>query len=210
LGISQALCGFFPEAITYLERTLELSTGTDDLPTRYIPHGGLGYVYWQIGDIAQAQKHTARSLELAAEGGAQALIQLPLFQCIQAEILAHAGNFDAAVALAEKALTLAQDTRQDFSKALAQQHLSCILLTARRPKWQRAEELLQEAIAFMKQGSGRLSAAVAMLDLVKLYQAQGRQRQAQALLPEAQAIFAEAGVDWYLQQLEQLAGNKFI
>jgi hypothetical protein len=204
LGISQALCGFFEEAIVYLTRCLDLSTGTEDLPTRYIPHGGLGYVYWQMGDIAKARRHTADCLALARKGGSQALIQLPLFQCVQAEMLAYEQNWEAAVSLAEAAMELAQNTRQEFSQALVQQHLSRILLAAFRPDWRRAEQLLREAIAFFNQGNGRLSAAIATLDLIKLYQMQGHHQQAQALLPEVSETFRAADVKWYLAEIEKL------
>jgi tetratricopeptide (TPR) repeat protein len=204
LGFCQAICGFFEEAIDYLTRCLELSTGTEDLPTRYIPHGGLGYIYWQLGDIVQAKKHMAQCLGLAERGGSQAMIQLPFFQSIQAELLAHGRDWEAAVSLAEAALELAQSTRQEFSRALGQQCLSHILLTAYRPDWVRAEQLLQEAIAFFKQGNGRISAAVATLDLIKLYQAQGRQQEAQALLPEVRDTFQAADVKWYLAQIDKL------
>jgi predicted ATPase len=204
LGISEALCGFFEEAIGYLTRCLELSAGTEDLPTRYIPHGGLGYVYWQMGEVAKAKQHTAECLALAEEGGAQALIQLPLFQGVQAEILAHERDWEVAISLAEKAMALAQKTKQEFSRALVQQHLSRILLTSLQPDWLRAEQLLQKAIAFFKQGNGRLSAAIATLDLIKLYQMQGRQQQAQALLPEVRDTFQAAGVRWYLAEIDKL------
>ena len=204
LGISQALCGFFDEAIVYFTRCLELSAGTEDLPTRYIPHGGLGYVYWQMGDVARAKHHIDECLTLAEKGGSQALIQLPLFQCVRAEILAHEQQWETAVSLAEAALELAKKTRQEFSQALVQQHLSRILLTAFQPDWARAEQLLQAAIAFFKQGNGRLSTAIATLDLIKLYQTQGRQQQAQALLPAVRETFQVAGVQWYLAEIEKL------
>ena len=204
LGISQALCGFFEEAIVYLTRCLELSSGTEDLPTRYIPHGGLGYVYWQIGDVAKAEQHTAECLALAEQGGSQALIQLPLFQCVQAEILAHKQDWQAALALAEAAMELAQKTKQEFSQALVQQHLSRILLMTIQPDWLKAEQLLHKAIAFFKRGNGRLSAAIATLDLIKLYQTTGRQTQADALLPEVSATFQAADVQWYLAETEKM------
>jgi tetratricopeptide (TPR) repeat protein len=204
LGISQALCGFFEEAIVYLTGCLELSAGTEDLPTRYIPHGGLGYVYWQMGDVPKARRHITECLTLAEKGRSQALIQLPLFQCVQAEMLAYEQNWEEAVSLAEAAMELAQETHQEFSRALVQQHLGRILLTTFRPDWLRVEQLLQEAIAFFKQGNGRLSAAIATLDLIKLYRTIGRQQQVNALLPEVQETFRAADVKWYLAEIEKL------
>jgi hypothetical protein len=40
--------------------------------------------------------------------------------------------------------------------------------------------------------------------LIKLYQAQGRQQEAQALLPEVRDTFQAADVKWYLAQIDKL------
>ena len=202
LGFSQSMCGFFDEAIPYLNRSLELAEGTEDLPTQYIPYGTLAYVYRQLGDIDKAKEHIHQSLSIAKRGGAQALIQLPFFQVVQAELWAHEGKWETAVSQAEEALELAQSTRQQLAEALVKRHLSHILLTAHRPDWQRVEQLLQETIAYFKQGNGRISAAITTLDLIKLYHLQGRQELVDSHLPPVRQTFAEVGAKWYLTQTE--------
>ena len=204
LGMSQTLCGFFEEAITLMNRCLELAEGTEDLPTQYIPHGALGFIYWHMGQIERANDHIGRCLRIAERGGAQALIQLPLFQTVRAKLLAYGGQMEEAIALAESAIELAQNSRQNFSEALVKQQLGRILLTADRPQWQRAEQLYREAIDYFEHGNGRLCAAIATLDLIKLYHLLGRQDQVDHYLPDVQKTFQEAGVAWYLSQLEQL------
>ncbi len=204
LGFFYAFSGRFDEATDYLERCLAIVDETEDLHPLYTAHGCLGYVHLQRGDYPLAAHHLDQCLRLAGES-AQLTTHLPMYQAFQAELWWREGRTDEALALAESALRLAEETRQPMAQGLVRQSLAWLHLNPPDPAPDRALALLNEGLSLYEAENARPFAAVCSWQLARTHHALGDHAAAQRLLSQAQAEFEALGMTWHRRQAGNLA-----
>ncbi len=87
---------------------------------------------------------------------------------------------------------------------LAKQSLCRILIDMPQPDYAQAQAAIEEAIEIFAAGDGRISAAIAQFDLIKLHLAQRQFNQARPLLTQIIQDFDQLHIDWYKNEAEKL------
>jgi tetratricopeptide (TPR) repeat protein/tRNA A-37 threonylcarbamoyl transferase component Bud32 len=165
--------------------------------------GTLGCVCLLKGDIATATDHLNRCLFLGQKMNAG--IGLPDFMARRAEIDLLNGKLDEALALAQRALALAEGTRQNGIKSVVMRVLANIY--AAQADYEKAETLLKNSIANSEPGNVQTFIAISRLDLARLYNTMNRKDEARALLQDALTTFEQIEMTYYCQQAKALQNN---
>lgn len=104
LGVAQDHLGDYAHALQSHQASLEISQRTNDLPLQAKATGGLGSVYWSLGDAKNAETHFQQSATLSAQLGNH--LELANANYNLALLAVHYGHYDQAIALAERALAI--------------------------------------------------------------------------------------------------------
>jgi predicted ATPase len=110
LGTAPALFGLLDEALSHLERALSVAEEIGDFSVAYVARGFLGYCYEQRGEVDRGLQHLDQAIALASE--LDSFLFVSLLEAYRAEALIRGGRAAEAVAVAERAIRMAQETRQ--------------------------------------------------------------------------------------------------
>jgi predicted ATPase len=126
------------------------------------------------------------------KGGAR--LWLPMFQILEAEGHAKAGHDEAALHAIEHALAVCEDTGERWAIAEVLRTKACILLSTGRAKSDEIETILLDSLDIARRQQARCWELRTSCDLSRLWQRQGRNREALRLLQSVCAQFKE-GLD---------------
>jgi predicted ATPase/DNA-binding response OmpR family regulator/class 3 adenylate cyclase len=164
-----------------------------------------GFLHWKnFGSIldgwaAVCGGHVDRGLEGLRKGvagwqQAGAGLWMPMFLILQAEGYAKAGDNEAALQEIERALAICQDTGERWAMAEVLRTKASILLLTGRAKHDIIESILLESLEIARGQQARCWELRTSCDLSRLWQRQGRNREAVMLLQSVCDRFKE-GLD---------------
>jgi predicted ATPase len=123
------------------------------------------------------------------KGGAR--LWMPMFLSLQAEGHAKAGRDEVALQEIERALAICEDTGERWAKAEVLRTKASILQSTRRAKNDKIEAILLESLEIARRQQARCWELRTSCDLARLWQGQGRNREALKLLGSAYDQFEE-------------------
>jgi predicted ATPase len=126
------------------------------------------------------------------KGGAR--LWMPTFLSLQAEGHAKAGRDEVALQEIERALDICEDTGERWAKAEVLRTKASILQSTRRAKNDKIEAILLESLEIARRQQARCWELRTSCDLARLWQGQGRNREALNLLQSVCGQFEE-GLD---------------
>ncbi|PON16433.1 hypothetical protein C2W62_18480 [Candidatus Entotheonella serta] len=141
LGRIQYIRGNPPAAIKYARQSLATADGLDNAALSAPPVNLMGRVYWQLSDYAKSSQMMVRSTEQMHQLGNT--IEEATAAGFAGRIFGLMGEFEQALAYAERGFRLAQKTQSPFAQA-ATYHYRAIVY-AQRGLWDQAISDYQEA-----------------------------------------------------------------
>jgi adenylate cyclase len=162
----------------------------------------LGEVRAEEGDWATALDHLQRSEQLFRQIESQHFLP----EVLRRQALVYLGTGQAAVARtrAESSVALASELDMEAEKALSLRVLGQVLLAL--GEWMPAEKALQASLDALEAQGNRFGMAQTLLQLGRLYRAQGDALAAgkvRAVLERAQAIFTGLGAQRELSKVQE-------
>jgi len=200
-GFSYTLAGLFDEAIECLMRCLSIVEQTGDFHTSYTAHGCLGYIYLVQGDSRKASHHLEQAWTMTKQ--APYLPYAAMYHAYYAEYDAQQGNIEGAFERMKPALGVIENTNQITTKGEVYRVLG--LLHADKGEFEKAEDYVKQSLQLHEQCSGRTLAALSKFTLAKVYLKQGKTEQGQALMSEANDLFAQYGMVGYQALANKIA-----
>lgn len=197
LGVAQDRLGEYTRALALHQAGLEIARATNDLVLQAKAMSGLGSVYWSLGDIQNAEMQFQDSAALSAELGNR--LELANADYNLALLSVHRGDYDHAIALAERALAVDQGSGHIALTARTYQLLGgCYHL---KKDFAHAAEYYQRAVASSRETGDTINLAIGSNNLGELYYDQEK-------LPQAVEAFSEAAKYFRaLHQESRLAGS---
>ncbi len=198
VGLVSLRRGDLTQAIAPLERAVELCRVIPAPLLFDIGAAHLGYAYTLSGRL---QEGMALMEEALAEPAVTGSANHPLFLAHLAEAHLLAGRRDDAIAVARRALDLAQLQKERGNEAWIQRVFGEISAQA-DPDLESAEAHYGSALARAAELGMRPVAAHCHLGLGKLYRRSGKREQAREHLTTASKMFREMGMRFWLEQAE--------
>ncbi|MCH8801228.1 MAG: AAA family ATPase, partial [Chloroflexi bacterium] len=191
--------GDFPQAISLLERGLELGKATG-IP-RWIPAvaAHLGAAYALSGRVREALP----LLQLAEERGAIEVTGHALRVANLGECHLLAGRTEDASKVAQRALALSRDHKERGNEAWALRLLGEVAAHQDPPEVKTAYNHYRQAMALAEELGMRPLVAHCHLDLGKLCRHMGRQQKAKEHLTTAATMFREMDMRFWLEKAEE-------
>jgi len=186
LGIVANIQGDIDDALACYTRSLEAYKRCGDEHGCAIAYHNLGMVSAQRRLLADADRYFTKSYEIAARTGDTYLEGLCLLN--YADVYFQRERYEEARQNAEAALALLGNIGGDVVKAQAYRVLGMVHREMGEPDL--AESRLRSAVALAVGAGSVLNEAAACRELAVLYQAQGRNQDALALLNQAHTLFS--------------------
>ena len=138
----------------------------------------------------------ARGIEMLREGSAGwqeggARLWVPMFLMLEAEACAKAGRDESALRAIEQALTICESTGERWAMAELLRTKASYFLSTSRGTWREIENILLNSLAIAKRQQARCWELRTSCDLSRLWQSQGRNRDALELLQSVYDQFTE-------------------
>ncbi|NWF68549.1 MAG: protein kinase [Chloroflexi bacterium] len=200
VGAAYFYGGYYNEAVEILSRSLTLAQQVQSRVIICNAAGNLGCAWVELGNPELARHYLELALSLVPP--TNALVAAPLFLAYRAELDLRIGD-EQAVARAENALQLAEATHQVSIKVLVARILGRLCMRLAQPVWEKAEAYLQQSLAIARSSEMHPAIVGALLELGKLYAAQGKTQAAQTVLQEALSLCERAGPRHHLRALQE-------
>jgi tetratricopeptide (TPR) repeat protein len=190
--------GELADAMSWLERALQVSE-TSDLPY-YRPwiSCSLGYAFALSGDDVQGCAHLNSGIERAIAMSAMAYHPLWLAYCSEGHLMA--GRVREARCVAERAVKFADSQKEDASRAWALRMLGAA--AAHQDLVEQAEKYYGDAMVLAAALGMQPLTAHCHFDLGKLQRRRGDREQAQEHLTLAMATYRKMGMTYWPEQAE--------
>jgi tetratricopeptide (TPR) repeat protein len=199
LGFASLRRGAVPQAIPPLERAVELSRPAEVRLLFDIAAAHLGYVYALSGRLPEGVILIEEAL---ADPEATGTIHHPLFLAYLGEAHLLAGRRDDALAVARRALDLAQQQKERGNEAWVLRLLGDIAVHDDPPDLQSAEEHYTQALARANELGMRPLAAHCHLGLGTLFHRTGDRAKAADHLTIAATMYREMEMGFWLEKAE--------
>jgi class 3 adenylate cyclase/predicted ATPase len=165
----------------------------------------LGWTHARLGDRETGITELRQGLASLCEQGS--MLWVPFFQGQLAQIESEGPDLGGALGRIDKALALARDTGQGWSRAFLHRIRGEILLKRDPENTAPAEEAFRTAIGIAQQQKAKSFELQAALALAKLYQSGGRAADAHAVLAPVLAGFAPTPEFPEIAEARQLLGS---
>jgi tetratricopeptide (TPR) repeat protein len=200
VGVGYTYSGYYDEALQVLTRCLALAQEIQSHLTAYNAAGNLGVAHYELGNLDEARLYLDLSLNLAQMIGS--VVGVPFFQAYRAQMDFETAK-DDAIAIVEKALEVAELTRQNGIKAQVARILGTLYVRLPEAQNDKAEAMLRQSLEIARAGSIHATAAYALLEFGKWCAAQARYGEAHAALEEAQTLAQNVGMRQHLTRIQE-------
>ncbi len=194
-GDGEKTIKLFQSAIEYQEK----SHSTIFLATAW---GFQGIGYYLIGEHDTALKLLKKGIKMQMDMKLPFLI--PLMQVYLSMIHFDFGDFNEANALAEQALKLAQTNREKWMEGLSWIHLGRAIGRMKRPQLQKAEECIFTGMKVLEELKMKANHSLGFFFLGELYAHAGQKENSLKNLKQAEGLFQEMGMDYWLARTKKL------
>jgi class 3 adenylate cyclase/tetratricopeptide (TPR) repeat protein len=161
IGVSQNCIGYaylfggeLQRAMDAARAAVEAAEQAKDLIYHYVGYALWAWAAGRMGLLDIAEEKMAKSLEVAQKLGGK-VIMGDVSIAARAEIALFKGDFNDAVALAEKTLEVARTTGAVWSAGVAYRVWGLALVNSEPPRWEEAEKHFLESISALEIESGR-------------------------------------------------------
>jgi tetratricopeptide (TPR) repeat protein len=201
IGLLHLRQGDMPQAIAWLEKSLQICQTADVPLLLQWAAGALGYAYTLSGRLAEAQPLLEQAIELTT---ARPVGPYPLWATHLGEAHLLAGRLEEAHQLAERALARARDCKQQGYEAWALRLHGEIATQRTPPEVEPAAAAYQQAVTLAEELGMRPLQAHCHLGLGSLYAKTGHPEQAHTELTAAIALYRAMEMTFWLPQAETL------
>jgi tetratricopeptide (TPR) repeat protein len=168
-----------------------------------------GLALWGIGcaDVMLGQHEpglTMMNEGIAAIESTESQLGLSAYYGLLAERYAVLGRERQARAFANKALRVGQ-AGERLGDDSAYSALAILAARGQPPDWEQAQAHLEEALRICRENGARTKSARYLLQYAELLGERGEVQRAHGYLEEAQAHFADMGMDWWLDRARALS-----
>ena len=202
-GFVRAVHGNWPTAIADYEEAGRTADEAGDAFRSYLIKSGAGHCHTMTGNPAQGRVLNEDALAFAEEIGTTFL--LGYLKAKHANCLIVQGEPEKAEKLSREALDL--PNIEAHSKAYALHSLACALNAQYPELVQPTKRAIEEAIAHDRAVHYRPELARVYLSYARMLQGWGQIEKAKEKLNEATAMFQEMGMEWDLDQADQLCSS---
>lgn len=186
----------FKEAITYSDQA-------GDVFRKYLAHGWRGEAYLLAEQLGPAKEDLSEALALSDRIGTQ--YHRGAFEAFLARVHLLEGDVARALPMIEKALAIATDTTQDWSRSIALRIYAEVLLVADVTELPRAEGAVGTAIEIQRGHECQCELAWSHLVLAKVLSAKGDPPEAGRALDTATQLFERMGMAGGLERARAAA-----
>jgi class 3 adenylate cyclase/tetratricopeptide (TPR) repeat protein len=131
-----------------------------------------------------------------------------LYAAMVADHLVLAGMREEAASYANKALAFYQEFGEGNGEATAHRALGLAAALAPNPDWAVVDGHFEESIRAARQRGERPHLAITLLRHAEKLQARNEWKEARTRLDEAERLFKEMGMDWWLEQCDRDAAKR--
>ena len=197
------------QALDWCQKSLSIASQIDNLDgQKAVAHAyyTLSGIHWRLGEFNQALEFSQKSVQLFDQindivGLADAYNNLSI-------VYADLGNWDKSIDNLRKSLAIKEKIGDVFYQAALANNLAEIYRD--QGQWERAIELYEQSNASWKLLGASLFDAVTLSNLGQVHVYQGTFPEARECLTNADKLFAEAGSDDYLSELERRWGEYYL
>jgi len=158
LSVAYIYAGDLPQAIEAGRKGAEAGEQSNERIFVCLGNAWRGWAEGRAGDFEAAVVSMAQSQAVSQELGGQ-IIAADWIAAINAEIALGMGRVEEALALAERAIGIAQKMGGIFAEGLARQVRGQALAALAPPRWDEAEAQLTESLRLLESGQHRVEAA---------------------------------------------------
>ncbi|HUR32468.1 MAG TPA: protein kinase [Vicinamibacterales bacterium] len=141
--------------LQYASVVQSIANQAGDLMYVYLAHGMLSWAHYLLDDLVKAREEMARSKGVREQLGSHGLIT-DWFEALEAEILVDAGESEAGVRQAERAIAVAKESDGVFAAGIAFRALARGLANADAPEWARVNDAFRRSVEALADGDARL------------------------------------------------------
>jgi class 3 adenylate cyclase/tetratricopeptide (TPR) repeat protein len=193
LSAAYLYAGDMPHAIEAGRKTVEAGEQSKERMFVCLGNAWRAWAEGRAGDFEAAADSMARSQAILEELGGQ-IIAADWIATINAEIALGMGRIEEAIALAERAIGIAQKMGGIFAEGLARQVQGQALAAVDPPRWDEAENQLTEGLRLLESGQHRVEAA-------RTHVAWGSVCRARGDLAAARGHWEQAAAQWEASDL---------
>jgi class 3 adenylate cyclase/tetratricopeptide (TPR) repeat protein len=198
--------GNHPLAIKAGLQTVEMAERSGDRVYTYLGLGCLGWTEGRAGHFEAAKASMARSQAAARELG-RSLQLADWFAVANAEIAFGMGRIKEALALAEKAVGIAQEMSGICAEGLARRVWGQALAALTPPRWDEAEAQLTESLRVLESGQSWLAVARTHVAWGIVCRDRGDFDAAREHWEKAIAQWEKSKLPWELEKVHVLMGT---
>jgi tetratricopeptide (TPR) repeat protein len=158
LTSAYVLIGDRPRSVEAARRAVETAQQSGDPFYAYVGYFMQSWAALHAEQYAAGEASVAKAQALAQKLG-EPLIHGDWLAAVHAEIAFGAGRVQEAIALAERAVDIAQGVGSIISEGMARRAWGQALAALQPPEWDQAEAHLSESLRLFEEGQARLQAA---------------------------------------------------
>jgi tetratricopeptide (TPR) repeat protein len=201
-GLPFYLKGDFISANQHFEKSLAYSEKAKYLMVVALSLSLLGHGQAFLGDLETGRKNAKKALQIYDEIGIE--IYLSLDHLIIGDIDLNLGNLDEAQVSMEEALRLSRKNRERPNEGSALIYLGRVLGKKKLPEVKKVEEFFSEGLAILNDLQAKPAYSQGRLYLGEFFLDSGQKEKALENLKEAEAMFQEMGMDYWLNRTRTL------
>jgi tetratricopeptide (TPR) repeat protein len=187
-------------AVKHLQSSIEYfdkSQAVIHLPTTW---SFLGYGYYLVGELETALKSIEKAFKMQMDIG----FPRSWIHYFLSSVHFDSGNLNEAKVHAEQALNLAQTSHQKYWEGISWIQLGRIVGKKEESQVDKAEEHILQGMKMLDELGTRPFYALGYLSLGELYADAGQKEKAIENLKEAEAMYQEMGMDYWLARTKKL------
>ncbi len=193
LAVNYMFANDLPHMLEEARACIAASEQSGDRLLAYLGYGFLGLAYCRLGDHQSAAAGMAQSMTTGKSLGGR-LILADWFAAVEAEVALVGGQYEPAIALAEKVVAAAQAGGGIFAEGMAQRVWGRALAQLDPPQWDAAEAHLAAAVQAFETGELMLELARARVAWGQVCAGRGDPAAAREHLAKAAAQFETSGL----------------
>jgi class 3 adenylate cyclase/tetratricopeptide (TPR) repeat protein len=191
-GVVRGWHGDLATAVPSFEEAITIAENSGDVFRQYLAHGWRGEALLHLDRSGPAEADLGRCLALGDRIGTS--FHRGAFEAFLARIRLLEGKPEAALEIGERALAVASDTNQAWSRSIALRIHAEILLALGPERIGEAADAVREAIEIQERRSCRFDLAWSRLIEARVLDAAGGSDGAAAAAAEARRLFEEMGL----------------
>jgi len=201
-GVFYAYKGDFPSQVKHFGSSIELMERADYPSFLGFSWAFLGLGWLSLGQTKRALRYVEKAMELNADLG------IPFFSGLIHTTLSAAylqlGNLEKALSHAEEAVSLSKKNKERHSEAEARIGLGQVIFAQDRKNFKAAKKLMLQGIRMLDELQIKPAYAVGLLRLAKLYTNAGQNEEGIKKLKNAEDMFKEMGMDYWLGRAQEI------